>query len=74
MAITPAIIVSIIPLKLFAEANVESAHDEEQDNDCDEKQIQHKLMFKFVSKRHTRNASLGALITLSLVRENRRSG
>jgi len=56
MAITPAIMVSIIPLKFFAEANIQSAHDEEHDDDSDEKQIQHKSMFKFVSKRQTRNA------------------
>lgn len=39
----PAIMVSIVPLKLFAETNVESAHDEEQNHNSDEKQIQHKV-------------------------------
>jgi len=41
MAIMPAMIVSIDPLELFAEANIESAHDEEHDDDSDKKQIHH---------------------------------
>jgi hypothetical protein len=72
MAITPAIMVSIIPLEFFAEANVQSAHDEEHDDDSDKKQIQHDFRFKFISKRHTRYASLEAIITLPSVRENRK--
>jgi hypothetical protein len=47
MAITPAMIISIGPLKFFAEANVEPAHDEEHDDDSDKKQIHHWISFKF---------------------------
>jgi hypothetical protein len=70
MAITPATMVSITPLKLFAKANVQPAHDEKQNHNSDEKQIQHSIYFKFVPKRHSRNPSLEALITLPLVRAN----
>ena len=45
----PAIMVSIVPLKFFAEANVESAYDEKQNDDSDKKQIQHRIRFKFSS-------------------------
>jgi hypothetical protein len=41
--------VSIVPLKLLAEANVESAHDEEQDHDSDKKQIHHRIRVSFSS-------------------------
>jgi hypothetical protein len=43
----PAIMVSIIPLKLFAEANVQPAHDEKQNHDSYKKQIHHYTCFKF---------------------------
>jgi hypothetical protein len=41
MAMMPAIMVSMLPLKFFAKTNVEPAHDEKQNHDSDEKQIHH---------------------------------
>jgi hypothetical protein len=37
------------PLKLFAEAHVQSAYDEKHNYDSDEQQIQHDIRFEFRS-------------------------